>query len=63
MKAQQKQEQGGNTLKKSAKKNVKRDDGSENAEEFVDPETPFGEKKKLSNQMAKEYNPSAVEKS
>ncbi|KDO61636.1 hypothetical protein CISIN_1g001289mg [Citrus sinensis] len=63
LKAQQKQEQGGNSLKKSVKKNVKRDDGEDNAEEFVDPETPLGEKKRMSKQMAKEYNPSSVEKS
>lgn len=63
LKAQQKQEQGGNSSKKSVKKNVKRDDGEDNAEEFVDPETPLGEKKRMSKQMAKEYNPSSVEKS
>lgn len=63
MKAQQKQEQGANAVKKSAKKNVKRDEGEENPADFVDPETPDGEKKRLSNQMAKQYSPSAVEKS
>ncbi|KAM7250274.1 hypothetical protein ACFE04_022157 [Oxalis oulophora] len=35
----------------------------ENPEDFADPETPFGEKKMLSAQMAKQYNPTAVEKS
>ena len=64
MKAQQKQEQGSNAAsKKSAKKNLKRDDGEENLEDFIDPETLAGEKKRMSNQMAKQYNPSAVEKS
>ncbi|KAJ4705826.1 Valine--tRNA ligase-like protein [Melia azedarach] len=61
LKAQQQQEQG--ATKKSAKKNVKRDDGKDNPEDFIDPETSAGEKKKMSRQMAKEYNPSAVEKS
>ncbi|KAK1584519.1 hypothetical protein Q3G72_033689 [Acer saccharum] len=64
LKAQQKQEQGSNAAsKKSAKKNLKRDDGEENLEDFIDPETLAGEKKRMSNQMAKQYNPSAVEKS
>ena len=35
----------------------------ENSEDFFDPETPFGEKKRLSSQMAKQYSPTAVEKS
>ncbi|KAJ0098762.1 hypothetical protein Patl1_20371 [Pistacia atlantica] len=56
-----KQEQGAS--KKSAKRNLKRDDGEENPDEFVDPETPLGERKKMSKQMAKQYNPTAVEKS
>ncbi|KAL5811450.1 hypothetical protein ACOSQ4_028018 [Xanthoceras sorbifolium] len=63
LKAQQKQEQGSNASKKSAKKNMKRDEGEENPEDFIDPETLAGEKKKMSNQMAKQYNPNAVEKS
>ncbi|KAK4796457.1 hypothetical protein SAY86_028783 [Trapa natans] len=56
-------QQDGNTTKKSAKKNVKRDVGEENPEDYIDPETTIGKKKRLSPQMAKQYNPSAVEKS
>lgn len=48
--------------KKSERKNLKRD-GDENAEDYVDPETPSGEKKQLSLKMAKQYSPSTVEKS
>lgn len=61
--AKLKAQQGANAPKKSAKKNIKRDTGEENPEDYVDPETPFGEKKRLSSQMAKQYSPSAVEKS
>lgn len=50
-------------LKRNDKKTVKRGGNEENPEEFVDPETPFGEKKQMSHQMAKQYSPSAVEKS
>ncbi|CAI0442038.1 unnamed protein product [Linum tenue] len=46
--------------KKAAKRNA---GGDENPEDFVDPETNPGEKKKLSAKMAKQYNPTAVEKS
>jgi hypothetical protein len=35
----------------------------DNPEDFIDPLTPDGEKKQLSSQMAKQYNPSVVEKS
>ena len=35
----------------------------ENSGDFLDPETPFGEKKRLSSQRAKQYSPTAVEKS
>ncbi|KAK3034819.1 hypothetical protein RJ639_033724 [Escallonia herrerae] len=45
------------------KKNVKREAEEENPEDFIDPETSFGEKKHLARQMAKQYSPSAVEKS
>lgn len=50
-------------MKKNDKKTVKRGGDEENPEEFVDPDTPFGEKKQMSRQMAKQYSPSAVEKS
>ena len=42
---------------------VKRGVKEENPEEFLDPPTPFGEKKRISSQMAKQYSPTAVEKS
>ena len=42
---------------------VKRGGKEENSEDFLDPETPFGEKKRLSSQRAKQYSPTAVEKS
>ncbi|KAL6524885.1 Valine--tRNA ligase, mitochondrial 1 [Orobanche minor] len=49
--------------KSEKKKNAKREADDENPEDFVDPETPLGEKKKLSRQMAKTFNPGAVENS
>ncbi|KAI4364514.1 hypothetical protein MLD38_020594 [Melastoma candidum] len=61
--AQLKAQQAANAPKKNTKKNARRDAGEENPDDFIDPETPLGEKKKLSSQMAKQYNPSAVEKS
>lgn len=42
---------------------MKREAEEENPEDYVDPETPLGEKKKLSRQMAKTFSPSAVENS
>lgn len=58
------QAQQGNSSKKSEKKNVKRSNEEDNnAKDFIEPETPRGEKKRMSAQMAKQYNPSAVEKS
>ncbi|XP_050251916.1 valine--tRNA ligase, mitochondrial 1-like isoform X2 [Quercus robur] len=56
-------QQASNTQKKSEKKTVKRGGEEENSEEFIDPQTPSGEKKRMSSQMAKQYNPAAVEKS
>ncbi|KAJ3677900.1 hypothetical protein LUZ60_001703 [Juncus effusus] len=47
---------------KKEKKGKKGETEDENPE-FIDPETPAGEKKRLSTQMAMKYNPSAVEKS
>ncbi|KAL1218983.1 Valine--tRNA ligase, mitochondrial 1 [Cardamine amara subsp. amara] len=38
-------------------------EGEENPEDFMDPETPIGERKRLSSQMPKHYSPCAVEKS
>ncbi|KDP32641.1 hypothetical protein JCGZ_13191 [Jatropha curcas] len=57
------QQESSNASKKgAAKKSARREvGGEENPEDYVDPETPFGEKKKLSAQMAKQYNPTAVE--
>ena len=56
-------QQTSNNRKKSEKKMVKRGGKEENSEEFLDPQTPFAEKKRLSSQMAKQYSPFAVEKS
>ncbi|KAL3738462.1 hypothetical protein ACJRO7_019924 [Eucalyptus globulus] len=61
--AKLKSQQGADAPKKSAKKNIRRDIGEDNPGDYVDPETPFGEKKRLSRHMAKQYNPSTVEKS
>ncbi|PPD72092.1 hypothetical protein GOBAR_DD31016 [Gossypium barbadense] len=61
--AKLKAQQGSNAPKKSAKKSAKREADDENPEDFVDPETPSGERKRLSNQMAKQYSPASVEKS
>ncbi|XP_043712744.1 valine--tRNA ligase, mitochondrial 1 [Telopea speciosissima] len=52
-----------NAPKKSERKNSKRDAEEENPEDYVDPKTDPGEKKRLSRQMAKQYSPSEVEKS
>lgn len=56
-----KAQQGG--PKTSKKKNARKNAGEENPEDYVDPETPLGEKKQLSSQMAKQYNPVNVEHS
>ncbi|KAE8783792.1 Valyl-tRNA synthetase [Hordeum vulgare] len=49
--------------KKSEKKQKKKAADDENPEDFIDPETPSGQKKSLAPQMAKQYSPSTVEKS
>ncbi|XP_078446483.1 valyl-tRNA synthetase / valine-tRNA ligase (VALRS) [Wolffia australiana] len=51
-----------NLPKKSERKNAKKGAEDDNPEDFIDPETPAGEKKKLSSKMAKQYNPTVVEK-
>ncbi|KAK9992988.1 hypothetical protein SO802_022691 [Lithocarpus litseifolius] len=56
-------QQASNNQKKSEKKMVKRGGKEEIPDEFLDPPTPFGEKKRISSQMAKQYSPTAVEKS
>ncbi|KMZ60474.1 Valine--tRNA ligase [Zostera marina] len=48
--------------KKSEKKHTKKGNEEGNPEDFIDPKTSSGEKKKLSRHMAKQYNPDAVEK-
>ncbi|XP_034710261.1 valine--tRNA ligase, mitochondrial 1 isoform X2 [Vitis riparia] len=58
----QAQQASSNASKKSERK-IKRDAEEENTEDYIHPETPFGEKKRLSRQMAKQYSPSAVENS
>ncbi|KAJ4964063.1 hypothetical protein NE237_024002 [Protea cynaroides] len=52
-----------NAPKKNERKTSKRDAEEERPEDYVDPVTPPGEKKRLSHQMAKQYSPSEVEKS
>ena len=42
-----KTQQGSNAPKKCSKKNAKGEADNENPEDFVDPETPLGEKKRL----------------
>ncbi|XP_042443553.1 valine--tRNA ligase, mitochondrial 1-like isoform X1 [Zingiber officinale] len=49
--------------KKSDRRQRRRDVDEERTEDFIDPATPDGQKKQLSRQMAKQYNPSVVEKS
>ncbi|XP_059629353.1 valine--tRNA ligase, mitochondrial 1 isoform X2 [Cornus florida] len=56
-------QQPSNASKVAKKKSTRREAGEDNPEDYVDPETPFGEKKLRSSQMAKQFNPSAVEKS
>ncbi|CAA2978052.1 Valine--tRNA ligase [Olea europaea subsp. europaea] len=55
-------QQASSAPKSGKKKNVKRE-AEENPEDYVDSENSVGEKKKLSRQMAKTFNPNAVEKS
>ncbi|OWM67773.1 hypothetical protein CDL15_Pgr017470 [Punica granatum] len=45
------------------KKNVKKDRGEERPDDCIDPETPPGEKKRLSKSMRRRYDPKFVEKS
>ncbi|KAJ0471091.1 putative valine--tRNA ligase [Helianthus annuus] len=61
--AKLKAQQGPASVKASKKKPGRADAGDENPEDFIDPETPSGDKKKLSKQMAKQFSPEAVEKS
>ncbi|KAJ1263370.1 hypothetical protein BS78_09G179300 [Paspalum vaginatum] len=50
-------------LKKVEKKQRQKAVEDENPGNFIDPDTPNGQKKLLAPQMAKQYNPSMVEKS
>ncbi|XP_028756346.1 valine--tRNA ligase, mitochondrial 1 [Neltuma alba] len=61
-KRQEQEQKPSNASKKSERKNVKRAD-DENPEDYIDPETPSGQRKYMSRQMAKQYSPRAVEKS
>nr|KAJ0195012.1 hypothetical protein LSAT_V11C700366640 [Lactuca sativa] len=61
--AKLKAQQGPSISKASKKKTVRADASEENPEDYIDPETPSGDKKKLSQQMAKQFSPVAVEKS
>ncbi|XP_070043693.1 LOW QUALITY PROTEIN: valine--tRNA ligase, mitochondrial 1-like [Nicotiana tomentosiformis] len=60
-----KQAQAASNVSKTAKKKTSKREGEEkeNPKDYVEPETPLGEKKQLSCKMAKTYNPGAVEKS
>lgn len=49
--------------KKTEKKQRKKAAEDENPENFIDLDTPNGGKKLLAPQMAKQYSPSAIEKS
>ncbi|KAK9930034.1 hypothetical protein M0R45_027093 [Rubus argutus] len=53
----------GNSKKSEKKLRKSCNNKDDNANDFIDPPTPFGEKKQMSPQMAKQYSPSAVEKS
>uniref|UniRef100_A0A0D3FCW2 valine--tRNA ligase n=1 Tax=Oryza barthii TaxID=65489 RepID=A0A0D3FCW2_9ORYZ len=46
--------------KKSEKKQRKKAVEDENPEDFIDPDTPHGQKKFLASQMAKQYSPAAM---
>ncbi|CAO2174661.1 unnamed protein product [Urochloa humidicola] len=52
-----------NGTKKTQKKQRKKAVANENPENFIDPDTPNGQKKLLAPQMVKQYSPNAVEKS
>ncbi|KAL3839603.1 hypothetical protein ACJIZ3_024194 [Penstemon smallii] len=58
-----KAQQPSNVSKSEKKNNAKKGASEENHEDYNDPETSSGEKKKLSRQMAPTYNPAVVEKS
>lgn len=58
-----KAQQGPTSSKQNKKKHERTDAVVENLEDYIDPKTPFGDKKILSRQMAKQFSPSAVEKS
>ncbi|CAA7036162.1 unnamed protein product [Microthlaspi erraticum] len=49
------------SMEEKKKKKIGKEE--DNPADFIDPETPLGEMKKLSSQMPKQYNPSTVEKS
>ncbi|XP_056847031.1 valine--tRNA ligase, mitochondrial 1 isoform X2 [Raphanus sativus] len=60
--AELKAKQGKDVSKKSTKKSSQRDAYEENPGDFMDPETPVGERKQLSLQMAKQYSPAVVDR-
>lgn len=60
---QQQEQQASCVSKRNGRKNVKCGVEDENLDDHVDPETPSGDKKFMSCKMAKQCNPSAVEKS
>ncbi|KAJ7957264.1 Valine--tRNA ligase [Quillaja saponaria] len=62
-KNQAKEQRPSNASKKGERRNAKRGAVDENPDDYIDPHTDLGKKKLLSRQMAKDYHPSAVEKS
>nr|GEU96755.1 valine--tRNA ligase, mitochondrial 1-like isoform X2 [Tanacetum cinerariifolium] len=60
--AKLKAQQGSASSKALKKKHERANAGEDNPEDFIDPQTPVGEKKKLSPKMAKEFLSDEVEK-
>ncbi|KAH7855812.1 hypothetical protein Vadar_029252 [Vaccinium darrowii] len=62
-KKEEKAQQDSNTSKVVKQKNLKKEGWEGKTEDYVDPETPFGENKRLSRQMAKQFNRGSMENS
>ncbi|EMS54534.1 Valyl-tRNA synthetase [Triticum urartu] len=62
LKKDQKAQAASDGPKKTEKKQRKKAVDDENPEDFVDPDTPIGQKKSMATLMAKPYSPSVVEK-
>ncbi|KAI3496386.1 hypothetical protein L1887_38747 [Cichorium endivia] len=59
-KKEEKAQQGAASSKTNKKNIVRVDASEENPQDFIDPETPSGDKKKLSQQMTKQFPPPVV---